>query len=352
MKKLIFSLFFLAFTAQSTAQNTATLSGKISHPTGEKAYLRTLVMENGRYNHVYLDSCILEDGLFQLQADLDSLTFLIFYDGKEHTGFYLAPGENLELYLDTKLFDESIIYKGDHSDLNNMLHALSMSKEIFNYKLNWVISNTETKILEDLDTTILFAEIDHQDQIIIDYINANKDAYPELKNALEDEIDIRNKRNKKFKEAYRKRYRMRDLENSLVGQPFIEISGVNLKDKNVQLSDFYGQLMVIDFWANWCGPCKAEFPGLHELEKSFENKVTFVSIGIYCKKEAWKEMAEIEGFKNNIFLDKEEAEKLKEAYMLSSIPRYIILNGKGEIININAPRPSLGLEDLLNDLLN
>jgi thiol-disulfide isomerase/thioredoxin len=60
---------------------------------------------------------------------------------------------------------------------------------------------------------------------------------------------------------------------SLVGKPAPEIAGdFALNGKPVKLSDLKGKVVVLDFWAVWCGPCIATIPHLNELQKEFGDK--------------------------------------------------------------------------------
>ncbi|MEZ4923415.1 MAG: TlpA disulfide reductase family protein [Crocinitomicaceae bacterium] len=119
----------------------------------------------------------------------------------------------------------------------------------------------------------------------------------------------------------------------------------------MKVSDFYGKITVLDFWATWCGPCKAEFPGLHELEKKYDGKVTFLGIASFCKKEDWEKMAKEEGFHNSIYIEKDDMDPVSSKYAIQTIPRYIILDADGKVINLEAQRPSSGLENQLIELL-
>ncbi len=50
----------------------------------------------------------------------------------------------------------------------------------------------------------------------------------------------------------------------------------DLNGKNVQLSDFKGKVVVLNFWATWCPPCKAELPDLIQLQREFGHKGAIV----------------------------------------------------------------------------
>ena len=63
-----------------------------------------------------------------------------------------------------------------------------------------------------------------------------------------------------------------------------------LKDsdgKTVRLSDYKGKVVLVDFWATWCGPCKIEIPWLKEFQRKFKDK-GFAVIGISMDEEGWQ----------------------------------------------------------------
>jgi len=122
------------------------------------------------------------------------------------------------------------------------------------------------------------------------------------------------------------------------------------------LSDFKGKYVYIDVWATWCGPCIREIPSLKKVEKKYHDKnIEFVSISIDKKTdhEKWKKMiADRELGGTQLFADADWQSQFIEDYMIKGIPRFILIDPSGNIVNFNAPRPSSSdLTQLFDELL-
>lgn len=63
-----------------------------------------------------------------------------------------------------------------------------------------------------------------------------------------------------------------------------------LKDssgRDVRLADYQGKVVLLNFWATWCGPCKAEIPWFVEFEKKYQN-AGLVVVGVSMDEDGWK----------------------------------------------------------------
>ena len=129
------------------------------------------------------------------------------------------------------------------------------------------------------------------------------------------------------------------------GQPFPPFEGVvDINDKPISFEqlNLKGKMLFIDIWATYCPDCRKELPALETLQQTYKGKpITFVSISVDRDKEAWKTMVKEKKLGGiHLYASPETKELFKELYDLRSIPRYMLIDEKGNIINANLPMPS------------
>ena len=117
------------------------------------------------------------------------------------------------------------------------------------------------------------------------------------------------------------------------------------------------KIIVLDFWASWCGPCIYEMPNVNKLKKVFSNSdVEFVFISIDQTESDWRgglKKTKIPG--NHYWIADKSKSALIKYLKMESIPRYVIINKSGNIEKMKAFGPGLeeyGLLAQLNKLLN
>jgi thiol-disulfide isomerase/thioredoxin len=108
---------------------------------------------------------------------------------------------------------------------------------------------------------------------------------------------------------------------------------LDMDGNEVKLSDFFGKPIVLNFWASWCPPCKAELPDFEEACKRYEGKVTFLMVNLTDGKretvEVAKEYVASQGYTFPVYFDT----KYEAAYVygVSSIPQTYFINADGSL---------------------
>lgn len=137
------------------------------------------------------------------------------------------------------------------------------------------------------------------------------------------------------------------------GMPAPDFTYADALGKMVSLKDFRGKIIYMDVWATWCGPCRREIPFAKKLEEEMKGKdVVFLSISVDKDIEAWKKliMKEEMGGVHLISTGDFESDIAKQ-YNIKGIPRYIIIDKEGKMIDADAARPSGDAKEVLEKLL-
>ena len=116
----------------------------------------------------------------------------------------------------------------------------------------------------------------------------------------------------------------------------------DINGKEFSLKSFKGNFVFVDVWATWCAPCIDQLPHLTRIANQCRSKnVKFVSISIDTNVEQWKkfvnqrddeviQLINPRGFKSN----------LVKQYEINSVPRFMLFNPQGKVINVDMDRPS------------
>ena len=121
------------------------------------------------------------------------------------------------------------------------------------------------------------------------------------------------------------------------------------------LAEYEGKVIYVDFWASWCPPCRGEMPSSQKLHSQFEGKdVVFLYVSFDRAADAWKNGIEKMDIKGVHFYPASDANQaVSQKYGITGIPRYMLVDKTGKVVNQDAPRPSSGqvIADLINQYL-
>lgn len=131
--------------------------------------------------------------------------------------------------------------------------------------------------------------------------------------------------------------RLEVLKRSSIGTAMKDFTMPSLNGKKVKLSDFKGKYVFVDFWASWCGPCRAENPNVLKAYNKYKNKnFTVLGISLDDKGDKWKEavikdkmpwtqVSDLKGFNNEV----------SSYYGIQAIPTTFLIDPQGKIIAKN-----------------
>jgi thiol-disulfide isomerase/thioredoxin len=330
MKKVLLFLFAIVYTNVSFGQeNVLKIQADISNRNGDVLFVKN--------NKVIVKEIKVDDsGHFTASFEVKEGMYQL-YDGKEYTDVFLKNGFDLSLMMDAKKFDESIVYTGKGSAENNYLAKKVLASSDFNYE-ELLASTPE-------DFTKKITEKQNKTSIALEKGKFDPNFVALQKKEMEIEL-LQMKMEFKNKQAQLK------LNNA----PSTTFDYVNFAGGKTKLEDLRGKYVYIDVWATWCGPCRGEIPFLAKVEEKYKGKnIAFVSISADEDKDfdKWKKFVSDKKLGGiQLFADKNWNSEFITAFGINSIPRFILIDPKGIVVNADAPRPSdPQLQEKLDSLL-
>lgn len=325
MKKIIYIFAALAIVScKNEPKDYVTFSGKITNQNSDSIVIRS----RGYSKTIKVNS----DGTFSDTLKVETGMYS-FFDGAESSSIFLKNGYDINMTLDTKEFDETIKYSGVGSEQSNFLAQKSLLEEKL-YEQDF----------DKLDREGLNAAFEKIEKDLTDFINNGKNIDSTIVNSSLANLKRSIAGNKNYFEGI-----VSLRENLPKGSPSPSFDDYeNHKGGTTSLADLKGKYVYVDVWATWCGPCKREIPFLKEVEKKYHDKnIEFVSISIdnidgkrgshdkWVKMVAEKELGGIQ-----LFAPKDWKSQFIQDYKIKGIPRFILIDPNGNIVDASAPRPS------------
>lgn len=258
-----------------------------------------------------------------------------------------------EEYLISSEFRSGISYRRPDSYLNYLLlsdNPIDTYKDIDKIPVNTVLEKSNNIFKGDVKAFVLYKIIEFPiwTYRTIEDLNKYRDQfstyYPLLSagsmTALDNVFSEKTKRLAVEERDMTKKEA--DKANFYIGKPAPLFKLNNKNDETYKLEDFKGKVVVLDLWSSWCDLCRVENKSLKELYRKYKNdkRIVFVGIGVLDTFDDWEKAVRKDRPAGIQLFDKDKA--AYDSYIDEHIPKFVVIDKKGNVANFNAPKPSSG----------
>ncbi|MDH5443923.1 MAG: TlpA family protein disulfide reductase [Gammaproteobacteria bacterium] len=104
----------------------------------------------------------------------------------------------------------------------------------------------------------------------------------------------------------------------------------SMSGKNLKLSEFRGQVVMINFWASWCAPCRQEMPLLEDLYKKYK-PLGFTLLGVNVEEDSSKAATLLKSIKVSFPILYDNKNKVSKLYKVAAMPTTVIIDRDGRL---------------------
>lgn len=359
--KTLFATLCLGFAMTASAQQTVTIKGKVKFI--EPDFTVKVYQYSGTGKKVLAETPVNADHSYTLTVPVEKAGDAVVDCGGWQAVDVWLEDENMDIDfrgLDTakiKIKNPPYVYirAGKKNELMNLVnfHAyrsyqtmIAISQNVYNAKIEDQKKSQQLAMSlydasgEDSDAWMRYLTEHYSDltSVLVPLSRLDEEKDADIINATLAKLECTSASARQIVADYRKaraeakekRERMKE------GKPAPEFTFQNVKGKTVSLSKLKGKVIVLDFWASWCGPCRQEIPHLKKYYEEFKGKgVEFLSVSIDAKKEAWTKAMKEEGMAWMQGWVPDAGKMVMDTYQFGGIPFIILIDKAGNIYRKN-----------------
>lgn len=348
----------LAFSAN--AQNGFSIKGKVSAAhNGQK-----VMLEYQSKGKIVKDSAIVKNGSFLLQGKVAetvqaNLTLKPVKEGKAPASYEeMLAMDQQDFYLENTGFSvagtnlKTALIKGGKAQADNLL--LQSQLKPLEIKMK-PLSEQMRRLFEEKNeaaANALFPQLrairKDMSKVEDDFIRQHPDSYVSLNLVngkggviepakFEPFFNVLSARMKNTSTGKDLAARLAIAKKTDIGRPAVNFTQNNTAGVPVSLASLKGKYVLVDFWASWCGPCRAENPNVLKAYQKFKDKnFEIIAVSLDDKKEAWLKAIETDGLPWIHVSDlKGWKNEVAALYDVKAVPQNFLLGPDGTIIAKN-----------------
>jgi thiol-disulfide isomerase/thioredoxin len=344
------STLIFTFTQAQKAPNPVVISGHITDKGAyTKIYLDTL---NGQNPWIFASTTIGNDGSFKLVAPITATDiFRLRLDDQNYMMLILTPGETISLKTaGPKLGGNAQIEGSFHTQL---LYSTMNNSQLFESRkaaLNQQYNEIQSSPKRDSLASIIISQFRANDSLQKVGIITQMEKYPASLAWIffQDKLDMTNdfaiidKTDAATFKAYpenpfvQQRHQQVEVERkTAIGASAPDISLTDSDGKIRKLSSLKGKVVLIDFWASWCGPCRKENPNVVSIYGKYHDKgFEIYSVSLDKERNSWLAAIAKDNltWPNHVSDLKYWKSEGAAAYGVTAIPFTVLVDKKGKIV--------------------
>lgn len=329
MKKIFLLASFLP--AFSQAQNTFRIEGRIISDSAIHGYIYMNHYLNGTHGTYQMDSALIENNSYHFEGRMtDGADRAVIHWNRRpmklDTGMkayrsmavWVGAGDDAHVEHTADYHNIKITSSPVQAQLDSLSHEISLKQRPFD------------KVIDDFVRAHPSSWVSY---IALDQEVRHHDISPESAASLYDALTPSLKQ-------YEYVQALGDLVGLYAGRGDVSAKDLTLDDasgKPVSLASYRGKYVLLDFWASWCGPCRAENPNLLKAYNDYSSKnFTILSVSLDKVRDAWLKAVSEDKLPWTQVSDLKAFESpVARSYKVNAIPSNFLIDPSGKIIGTN-----------------